>query len=251
MKTTKLGQSQINQFVEHAHPHVAEYRKRNNLKFIGKDREETLLNRIIADVGEYDDDLGYKVDNLGLEQAVNYAFRILCAHDPYSTDEDQIIYDEARELVTYVLGKTSSQESLAANSPGQYVWLVIATLMAVAAVDNTVACQAAAGYPTIGEAKAAGIGRTTASDTATLIRAEADKAAWKTSHRDALSYICSIVERGVYPRELAPTRDAVEEMFPEYNSQAVQIFTIAAFATAQLNSGDKSVDFKFVFKEKD
>lgn len=241
MATVKLNASQIELFISKAREHVADYRNRGGLIFIGGPREEQLLKCITADVEKYGDHLPGKVENSSLRDAVKTAVRIYRASDPYSTEEDLKIYAETRELVTYVLCKTESLETLLEESPGQYVWLVIATLMAVAGVDNTAACQAAAGYDTISEAKNEGVGGGFAS-----IQEEAGKAASRSSHIGALSRIESVVKNnGFYPEELVPIRDAVEDEFPEYNEEAVKLMVAAAFATAMLDKGSARHTFEF------
>lgn len=243
MGTTKLNNNQIALFIEKARPHVAEYRNRDDLTFIGGPKEWRLLQHLTADVEKHCDLLSGKVENSSLRDAVRTAVRIYLASDPYSTEEDCTIYDEARELVTYVLGKTESLENLVEDSPGQYVWLVIATLMHAVGVDNTAACYAASGYGTIDEAKNAGIGGDSTSP-----QEEAKKAASHGSHTGALSRIESVAkDNGFYPEELAPIRDAVEDEFPEYNEEAVKLMVIAAFATARLDKGCPVHTFEFKY----
>lgn len=243
MATTKLNASQIELFTSKASEHVADYRNRDNLTFIGGPREEQLLQCLTEDVEKYGDHLPGKVENSSLRDAVKTAVSIYRASAPYSTEEDLKIYAETRELVTYVLGKMESRETLVEEAPGQYVWLVIATLMDVAGVDNTAACQAASGYDTIGEAQNAGIGKTF-----TSIQEEAGKAASRSSHIGALLRIESVTKNnGFYPEELAPIRDAVEDEFPEYNEEAGKLMVVAAFATAMLDKGSANDTFEFKY----
>lgn len=248
METTKLDSSQIGLFIEEARPHVTKYRNRDGLAFIGGSREAQLLRSLNADVEEYKHHLPGKVGNSNLHNAVTFAFRIYRAYDPFSSEEDQKIYDEARELVTYVLGQTRSQEGLAAESPGQYVWLVIATLMAVAGVDNTTARQAAAGYDSIGKARDAGIGGVeTAVGAHTPIHVEAEKVAGTMPHSGALVRIGAVAKGDFYPEELVKIRDEVKNLFPTYNEEAVKLMVTAAFATAMLDKGSAAHAFEFKF----
>lgn len=236
----------INRFIYEAGPAVERFRERPENTYIGTDQEASFIKHLLADALEHACGFTGKVDNSSLSQAIRAATRIFLAHDPYTSEQDINIQQEVRRLVTETLCDTDTSEKLAGQQPGQYVWLVLATLVGISGENNGIAKQLASGYANAELASAAGIGEVPNNRRGGLVREISRGLAVELTHEEALKAVRKLSKEGAdTPEVLSELYGAFKHDFPIFREEAIKLGVISALAAAKLNKGSHDHTFEF------